>query len=344
MAAARIRSAFRTFGILLAGTWLALAGCVHAGQGPDASAPPAAPAGDTLRIYGMHQTIELGPVHVTAERLYPGGVRVRNGGIPNLFATDPEQLAHVATHAETQALRNSLAHPDVRIILTIARGHYRIVARRSSGIASLADLRGKRIATMVPTSAGFYLRNALASVGLGESDVTLVDIPTPRGISRPLIDREVDALAIWEPEAQIAMDALGADAIEFRPDVGYDELFNLNTTAGNLADPARRAQIVRFVAALMRASREAVRDPALAIEAIARTTGYPVALIRNSWTHHSWPGALAPDLLDVLVREEAWLAARNGRPARDRATLATIIDPSIEREARALLASEAARN
>jgi sulfonate transport system substrate-binding protein len=339
MTAARVQTISRRFGILLAGAWLALAGCVHAGQ----EAAPA-PATDTLRIYGMHQTIELGPVHVTAEQLYPGNVRVRNGGIPNLFASDPEQRAHVATHAETQALRNSLTHPDVRIILTIARGHYRIVARRSSGIRSLADLRGKRIATMVPTSAGFHLRNVLASAGLTEADVTLVDFPTPRGISRPIIAREVDALAIWEPEAQIAMDALGEDAIEFRPDVGYDELFNLNTTAGNLADPVRRAQIVRFVAALMRASRDAVRDPAPAIAAIARTTGYPVALIQASWPHHSWPGALAPDLLDVLVREEAWLAERAGRPPRDRATLATIIDPSIAEEARALLAREAAGN
>lgn len=340
MAEARFRHISCKIGALLAGAWLALAGCVHAAQ----DAAPAAPAGEALRVYGMHQTIELGPVHVTVARLYPGGPGVRNGGIPNLFHADPAQLAHVATHAETQALRNSLVHPDVRIILTIARGHYRIVARRSSGIRSLADLRGKRIATMVPTSAGFYLRNVLASAGLSEADVTLVDFPTPRGISRAIIDGQADALAIWEPEAQIAMDALGEEAIEFRPDIGYDELFNLNTTAGNLRDPVRRAEIVRFVAGLMRASRDALRDPGAAIAAVARTTGYPVSLIQHSWPHHSWPAALAPDLLDVLVREEAWLAARTGRQPRDRATLATIIDPSIEREARALLAREDAQN
>lgn len=312
------------------------AGCVHATE-PEAQseAPP-------LRVFGMHQTIELAPVHYTVARIYPGGSTVTNGGIPNLFAPPGDTRADVATHAETQALRNSLEHPDVRIILTIARGHYRVVARRSSGIASLADLRGKRIATMLDTSAGFHLSNVLASAGLTLADVQITSLPTPRGISRHIIDREVDALAIWEPEMQRAIDALGEDAIVFAPDVDYDELFNLNTTAGNLADPVKRAQIVRFVAGLMQASRHVTAEPAEAIGMVVATTGYPVDLVRTAWPHHTFPGAVADDLLDVLVREEAWLAARQNRPPRDRATLARLIDTSVAEEARALLASQQA--
>ena len=336
MAKARLLNAFRKTGALAPAAWLLLAGCAHAAD----PAPQSPPAPAPLRIYGMHQTIELAPVHVAADRIYPGGVAIRNGGIPNLFSTDPATLADVATHAETQALRNSLDHPDVRIILTITRGHYRIVARRSAGIASLADLRGKRIATMSTTSAGFYLHNALASVGLSEADVTITSAPTPRDISRPIIDRQVDALAIWEPEAEIAMEALGPDAIEFRPDVGYDELFNLNTTAASLANPVKRAQIVRFVAAIIQAAGQAQTDPAPGILMVAAVTRYPVELVRASWPHHSFIAAVAPDLLDILVREESWLAAQTGRAARDRAALASLIDPGIEREARALLARE----
>jgi sulfonate transport system substrate-binding protein len=336
MAKARLLKAFLNMSGFGPAALLLLAGCAHTAQ----PAPQSAPAPAPLRIYGMHQTIELAPVHVAADRIYPGGVAVRNGGIPNLFSADPAALADVATHAETQALRNSLDHPDVRIILTITRGHYRIVARRSSGIASLADLRGKRIASMMTTSAGFYLHQALRSVGLSEADVTISSAPTPRDISRPLIDRQVDALAIWEPEAEIAMQALGEDAIEFRPDIGYDELFNLNTTAGNLADPVKRAQIVRFVAAIIQAAAQSRSDPAPGIAMVAAVTRYPEALVRASWPHHSFIAAVAPDLLDILVREEVWLAAQTGRPARDRAALAALIDPGIEREARALLARE----
>jgi len=323
----------RSFGLLLPViSLLLLAGCVH-GRAPVDAHSERAP----LRIYGMHQTIELAPVHYTAERIYPRDTLVRNGGIPNLFATD-DTRADIATHAETQALRNSLQHPDLRIILTVARGHYRMVARRSHGIATLADLRGKRIATMRSTSAAFHLHNLLRSAGLSEADVTIVPFNTPRDISRSIISGEADALAIWEPEMQIAINALGDDAIEFQPDVGYDELFNLNTTAEALADPARRAQIVRFVAALMQGSRHVTARPEDGIALVARTTGYPLELVRQAWPHHVFPGAIAPDLLDTLEREEIWMAQLTGRPARDRAALASIIDESVAEEARMLLA------
>ena len=318
-----------------------LASCLLLSLGT-ASSAQAKIAPDQLQISGMLQTIELAPVHVAADQIYPGGAKVRNGGIPILFLPPDKKPSHVATHAETQALRYSLERPDLRIILTVARGHYRIVARRSAGIKSLADLRGKRIATMSATSAGFYLHNALASVGLSEADLTVVDHPRPQKLSQSIITGDVDALSIWEPEMELAVDALGEDAIIFHPDVAYDELFNLNSIAANLSDPERRLQIVKFVAALIRASSETATDPQRAIEMVASNTGYAPELIRAAWPHHSFPAAIAPDLLDVLTREEIWLARKEGRPARDRATLAKLVDPSIEIEARAMLKREKA--
>ena len=121
-------------------------------------------------------------------------------------------------------------------------------------------------------------------------------------------------------------------------------MFNLNTTAENLADPARRAQIVRFVAGLIETSRLMATSPDEAIAMVVATTGYPVELVRTAWPHHSFPGAVADDLLDVLVREEAWLAARQGRPPRDREQLSRLIDTSVVEEARALLAGRHANN
>ena len=59
---------------------------------------------------------------------------------------------------------------------------------------------------------------------------------------------------MWEPEAQLAIDRLGEDAIVLSGDAGYDELYNLHTTAEKLADPKNRAKIVRFVAKLIEAS------------------------------------------------------------------------------------------
>ena len=89
------------------------------------------PAPAQLRIYGNTTTLELAPVLLAAQDLYGSTAAVQTGGIPDLFDAE---AADLATNAETQALRQSVDHPDLRTILTVAEGFYRIVARRSAGI------------------------------------------------------------------------------------------------------------------------------------------------------------------------------------------------------------------
>jgi NitT/TauT family transport system substrate-binding protein len=119
---------------------------------------PAPRTYEPIRIYGNIQTFEIAPVLLAAEKYYPGEATVKMGGIPNLVGAAAIQgfgepgVADVATHAETQALRYSVEHPDLRIILNVTRGLYRIVARKSAAIESIADLRGEKIATIPQTS------------------------------------------------------------------------------------------------------------------------------------------------------------------------------------------------
>ena len=214
-------------------------------------APAAAQnASRPLRVYGNTKTIELAPVLLAADRIHRTPVTVTNGGIPNLFTGD----ADIATNAETQALRQSVDHPNLRIILTVSEGFYRIIARRSSGVVKLEDLRGKKIATFGRTSSAYYLAKMLGTVGLKESDVTIVTNVSMEKVPDLMKRGELDAMTVWEPEIQNAQDVLGADAIEFQDRSVYRELFNLNTTAENLANPQMRAQIVSFVRSLIEAS------------------------------------------------------------------------------------------
>jgi NitT/TauT family transport system substrate-binding protein len=171
------------------------------------------PAPAQLRIYGNTTTLELAPVLLAARDLYGNTTAVQNGGIPDLFDAE---AADVATNAETQALRQSVDHPDLRTILTVSEGFYRIVARRSAGIATLADLRGKRIATSPNTSAAYYLHKMLGTVRLATADVTVVPITPLSGMPAALANREIDAVTIWEPEIENAARAIGAVAIEFQ--------------------------------------------------------------------------------------------------------------------------------
>jgi NitT/TauT family transport system substrate-binding protein len=299
---------------------LAVAACVAAGERADAQ----------LRVFGNTSTIELAPVLLAAREIYEGKATIANGGIPDLF---DEDAADLATNAETQALRQSVDHPDLRVIFTVAEGYYRIVARRSAGIGVLADLRGKRIATAPNTSSAYYLHKMLSTRDLTSDDVTIVPVAPLSLMPAALANREVDAVTIWEPEIERAADAIGDDAIEFQDRRVYRELFNLHATAASLRNPAKRREIVAFVRALIRACERIAERPQDVWPLVAESTGYDVKLIERVWRHEGYAGALARDLLDVMVEEDAYVAKERGRAPRGRAELAPLIDESVLREA-----------
>jgi sulfonate transport system substrate-binding protein len=274
-------------------------------------------------------TIELAPVLVAAAGIYPGPVTVINGGIPNLMRGEVD----AATNAETQLLRQSIDDPSLRVILTEAESFYRIVARRSSGIASLKDLRGKKIAIAPNTSAHYYLVKSLALAGVEENAVTVVPVMPITRMSTALKSREVDAVAIWEPESENSAAALGSDAIVLQDRSVYRELFNLQTSTKVLNDATKRRALVEFVKALVTASARLRDRPRESWPLIASKLNYTEAVIAQSWPQLRYQGSIAVDLLDVMTEEERWVAKERNRPPRTREQLAIFIDRSIFSEA-----------
>ncbi len=172
----------------------------------------------------------------------------------------------------------------------------------------------------------------LRKAGLDDADVTLVSM-APNDMPAALADRKVDAIAIWEPQASQGEAVLGQDVVVLPGTGVYREVYNLNTTAGALADPARRARIVAYVRALAEASRISAEDPKKVWPLVARSSGFSEETIAKGWPHHRFGAALAKDLLDVLEEEEQWLAPQAKRAPRPRAELAKLIDASVVREA-----------
>ena len=282
-----------------------------------------------LRVSGNTTTIELSPVLVAANGIYPGAITVTNGGIPNIM----DGTADVATNAETQLLRQSVDDPNLRVIFTVAESFYRIVARKSAGIQKVADLKGKRITTPRNTSAAYFLAKMLATANLTEADVTIVAITPVTDMSVALKDRRVDAIAMWEPESERAIAAVGDDAIVLQDRKVYRELFNLNTSTKVLADPAKRRAVVEFVRSLITSSERLRAKPQEFWPYISMKLNYPRDLVSKSWPELRYAGSIVSDLLDVMEQEEPWVAKERNRPPRTRAQLAALIDDSLLKEA-----------
>ena len=301
----------------------------------------------TLRVYGNLSLLEMAPVLLAAEQNDAGKTVLTHGSVMALWgqASDLASLksagqADLALNSETQALRGSVDHPDLRFIFTVAECPYRIVARRSAGIARLADLRGKRVGTQLESSAEFFLDAMLHSAGLTADDVVRVPFMahTQAPVSllpQALREGRIDAVALWEPQVQRARTAIGTDAIAFYDPALYTEKFCLCTTQANLDDALLRPRIVAFVRSLIAATRRLKVEPEIGWRLVAQAAELEVETVRSAWPYFDYAGTLATDLLDVFLRQEPWIARIQNRAPRNRAALAELIDDSVVREARA---------
>ncbi len=289
----------------------------------------------TLSIASVPAVMESS-VLLRAAKLWRDGAAITvAGGVANLWPSKNPvrtETVDLAGNSEAQMLHFSALNPGCRMILTVVEGLYHVAGRRSAGISDAASLKGKRIATLAGTSAAYFLETILAGAGLSAADATIVSMPVA-AMPGALAAKDVDAMAIWEPEPRRAATLLGQDYVEFRPAGAYRELYSLYTTADLLADVTKRKQIVSFVRALKEASREAVDSPNELQAPFAERSGYSMDLIRSAWREHDFVCDMPADILEVLAKEEAWLAPRESRKPRLREELATLIDTSVLKEA-----------
>lgn len=73
-----------------------------------------------------------------------------------------------------------------------------LVVKNDSGVESLADLKGKKIATPFASTAHYSLLNALQLEGISESEVTLLDLQ-PDDIYAAWQRGDIDAAYVWYP-------------------------------------------------------------------------------------------------------------------------------------------------
>jgi NitT/TauT family transport system substrate-binding protein len=133
---------------------------------------------------------------------------------------------------------------NIMILVTdYSNGNDMVVAR--PGIASLRDLKGKKIAVEVGFVDHLLLLNGLKKAGMAESDVELVPTPTNQA-PQVLASGQVDAVAAWQPNSGAALAAVpGSNPVYTsadEPGLIYDMVV---VTPQSLAQ--RRADWVKFV-------------------------------------------------------------------------------------------------
>ncbi|KAI0971325.1 periplasmic binding protein-like II [Xylaria arbuscula] len=297
----------------------------------------ATPALAALKVASNLEVLEWTPELIAKEDYYNGTVSIVNGGIPNLSSDSSVDLA---ANSETQLLRQYASNKKIRTILTTVEVYYRIVASKKKGIEKLEDLKGKRIGAFPSTSSEYFVQTLLATVGLTPSNYTIVPggaclkQPCGAGTFPAMLARgAIDAIAMWEPSVQLGAEAIGADdAVIFEQTV-YREIYNLATTTDKLADPAKRQEIVEFLAALVKAEDVFRTDPEKVVARAAAAVNTNVTLLREVWPVHRWSALNPLDLEYVFEEEDKYVARLDGRSPMANDVIGLLPDRSVFEDA-----------
>lgn len=211
----------------------------------------------------------------------------------------------VATAAELVVTLNAAARPEHAIFATISASSHQIklVARRSVGGSTPAGLRGRRIGTVIGTSAQYYLHRWMVFHGLEPRDVQLVPM-APDRIVDALRRGEIDAAAIWEPYASAA---IADGAFELPNPRVYTQFFNLVATRTMLS--TRGYQVSRLLRALLQAQRFVAENPARAAAVLVERLNLDPQLALAQLREHDYRLRLDQSLLSTMSSQQRWATA-----------------------------------
>ena len=234
--------------------------------------------------------------------------------------------ADLATAAELLVATTGATHRDLAIIATISASstQIKLVARRSAKIAEAPQIRGKRIGTVLGSSAQYFLDNWLVYNDIDPASVTVVGF-APDKLAQALESRDVDAIAIWEPLASTLALSLAGDAVTFVSPRVYTQHFNL--VAARAAIEHREDDIARLLRALVRAQRAIQEQPDAARALLVERLHLPAALAAGAIDNQDYRVRLDQSLVTTMQSQARWAARVAGVP-RAGVDVLRAIDPT----------------
>ena len=184
----------------------------------------------------------------------------------------------------------------------------KFVVRKSAVEGGVQSLVGKRVGFVPKASSHYFMDLFLLYQGIDPKST----IPVPMGseaLADALNKREVDAISVWEPWGQKALD-LGGDEVKIIeiPRL-YSQTFNLMTA--NQYKKIDPKQTLGVLSALEEAIQFIKKNPEEAKRIMARDAVMDQEMVESSWRTHQFDLSLQQSLLTTLQGQARW-AKREG--------------------------------
>jgi NitT/TauT family transport system substrate-binding protein len=280
---------------------------------------PPAPAITSVRL-GVPDGIVAAPVLIARARGFFAAqhvdvtVRPYQNGRVALHAMLTGQV-DVAIAGDIPIARAATERQDLAVLAEIGRSKEDrwLVAKPGAGIATSADLKGKRIGTQKKTGSHFVLDRVLAQRGLAEGDVTVIDVKV-EDMAKALERGELDAFTTEHPFPEPAAQHYDTDVVELHDPEAYVLTYDLVALKdfSNRTDAA--ANLLR---ALAEADTVLHAEPGAAVDVVATEFGRPrekVAVGERSFV----PGlVLDTALFRAVDAEGKWFIAQGVGTAKE---------------------------
>lgn len=153
------------------------------------------------------------------------------------------------------------------------------VARKDTNIKKLEDLKGKTIAVARGSTSYYGLLAALKSKGIGKEEVNLLLMGPAEQIGA-MRNKNVDAVAVWEPWIQRQVNEAGGRLIGMEADYGVHTALAVYAVRNEFAQKSPEA-VERFLNGLLFAYEHIQKNgPEVAISAVADAMGISKDLAR----------------------------------------------------------------
>ena len=211
----------------------------------------------------------------------------------------------ISTSSEAVVMFSSFKYDDFSMFCTFVNSDndVKILARRDSGIKSIQDLKGKKVATIMGTSAHFFLSHTLLMKGIAESEL-LISGFKPQQATNVLLNKHFDAVATWEPYAYLAQKELGEDVILVEHDRVYIETFNALSKREYASK--NKDTLIKITQALVKATKFIKSKPIETQLIVAKSLNKKLDVIKSTWNDFSFDIRLDQWLLTSMEAEARW--------------------------------------
>ncbi len=164
-----------------------------------------------------------------------------------------------------------------------------VIGNVERGVKTVADLKGKKIASTAGTSADIILTLALEEAGLTKDDVEIIEMDA-NGVVPAMVSGKIDACATWSPGTKTILTQMGDKATVLANNATYVDKATFPSSFITTEKYAKENEelLIRFAAAIQKGQDARIQNLEEVAKMVAKETEIEEAIMLETMEEGNW--------------------------------------------------------